>query len=479
VGLLLWRMLRICAGSAPAVAAAILVALLLWAGGLFVLARRRLAPRCTLGDAAASVDARAGLKDELKTSSWFLEHPAPSPWVDAQIARAVKAACGLNPAALLPLRVGWRELSGGTVAALLLVVAWLAPAMVPPSDAAADLRPLPQAQAQQVQFIRSLLREEPDEATARSLEQALAVLERKTASADEKRHALLEADGAIQQHALEAAALRERLYGLAASLRGMPRTREVARALEGGNAQLAAKLLQQLPGQPSSVELKQQNASSRQSDEDQELARLLAAVTDEEDKLPGQSSGEAAREAADRLTRIARRLAAEDHRSQAAHALEQLRQAVAQDLSYSPAGSRAPVAGAGADNAKTGMAGANVQQAGTNGPDSNQSGREGSKAGAVTGDAQSEPVLGAKVAPLAVQFRREAIGAKGQQGADTAPKSWFYAETKQQQSHVDLENVAARSEFTLGQAAAPEAVAVRHRQIVKEYFMALHQGARP
>ena len=97
----------------------------------------------------------------------------------------------------------------------------------------------------------------------------------------------------------------------------------------------------------------------------------------------------------------------------------------------------------------------------------------------MTGDAQSDPVLGAKVAPLAVQLRQEAIGAEGQESANTAPKTWFYAETKQQQSNVDLENVAARSEFTLGQSAALEGVAVRHRQIVKEYFMALHQGARP
>ena len=35
VGLLLWRVLHIFAGSAPAVAAAVLAALLLWVGGLF------------------------------------------------------------------------------------------------------------------------------------------------------------------------------------------------------------------------------------------------------------------------------------------------------------------------------------------------------------------------------------------------------------------------------------------------------------
>lgn len=478
VGMLLWRALQLCAGSPPVVAAAVLVALLLWVGGLFVLARRRLVPRCTLGDAAASVDARAGLKNELTTASWFLEHPVPSPWVDAQVARAVKSARGLDPAALLPLRVDWRELSGGTVAALLLVAAWLAPPMVPASDAARDLRPQPQAQDHQVQFIRGLLREERDEPTVTNLERALAVLERKTASADEKRRALLEADGAIEQQALEAAALRERLYRLAASLRGIERTQEVARALEGRNAQLAAKLLQQMAEQQSPAGLEQRRALPRPSDEEQELARLLATVASEKDQAQGNSSSAAAREAADRLGRIAQRLAAQDHWSQAAHALEQLRQAVAQDSLSSLAGSRLQASGRGSDNGRTEVAGANVQQTGINGPDGNPSGHEGSKPGAATGDAQSDAVLGEKVAPLAAQLRQEAIDAEGQ-GAATAPKSWFYVETKQQQSNIDLENVSARSEFTLAQAAAREGLAVRNRQIVKEYFMALRQGARP
>ena len=476
VGLLLWRVLHIYAGSAAVAAAAVLAALVFWVGGLFLLARRRLALRCTLGEAAALADARAGLKDELTTAQWFLEHPVPSPWVDAQVARAAESVRGLDPVALLPLRVDWRELSGGTAAALLLVAVCLAP---PPGllDATGDPQPLAQAQADQVQLIRRLIREGQDEATARDLERALAMLEHKTASAEEKRRQLLEAEGAVGQQALEAAALREGLYRLAVSLRGKQRTVEVARALEGGNAQLAAKLMQQMSDQHSPIGVEQRSSSPRQSDEEQELARLLATVANEEDEAHGKSSGAAAKEAGDRLTRIAQRLAAQDHWSQAAVALQQLRQAVARDPSSSLAGSRQQAAGSGSDNAKPEAAGANVQQAGMNRPDSSPSGREGSKTGAVTGDAQSDAVLGAKVAPLAVQLRQEAIDPEGQE-AVTAPKSWFYAETKQQQSNIDLENVSARSEFTLGQSAALEGVAVRHRQIVKEYFMALHQGAR-
>jgi len=330
-----------------------------------------------------------------------------------------------------------------------------------------------------MQFIRSLLREEWDEPTARNLVHALGVLERKTASADEKRRAFLEADGAIGQQLLDTAALREELYRLAASLRGKPRMQEIAAALEGGNAQLAAKLLQELSGQPGSTGLEQQGAPPAQNDEERELARLLAAVANDEDQELDQNTGAAAREAADRLTGIARRLTAQDHLSQAGQALEQLRQAGTPAPSPSPTGSRQHATGFGSDNSQTGVAGANVQQSGLSASHDNSSGREGSKAGAVTGDAQSDPVIGAKVAPLAVQLQQEAAGVDGRESANTAPKTWFYAGTKQEQSKVRLENVAARSEFSLGQSTALEGVAVRHQRIVKEYFMALHQGALP
>src|SRR5206468_1286455 len=170
---------------------------------------------------------------------------------------------------------------------------------------------------------------------------------------------------------------------------------------------------------------------------------------------------------------------AQEHWSKAAYALEQLRQAVARDRPSSLAGSRRQAPSSGSENAIAEAPGANVLQAGMNGSEGSPSGREGRKAGAVTGDAQSDAVVGAKVAPLAVQLRQEAIGAEGQEAANTARKTWFYAETKQQQSNVGLESTSAHTEFVLGQSAAPEGVAVRHRQLVKEYFMTLHQGAQP
>src|SRR5262245_37797640 len=103
---LLWRALRLAGDSAPAMtAAAILIALLLWAGGLLLLLRGSLMRRTSLARAAVEADRRAALGDELKTAYWFIEHPMASPWIAAQIERAARSAGALDVSRLLPLRV--------------------------------------------------------------------------------------------------------------------------------------------------------------------------------------------------------------------------------------------------------------------------------------------------------------------------------------------------------------------------------------
>src|SRR5438094_957105 len=42
----------------------------------------------TLHEAAASIDERAGLHDEIRTAVWFIDNPRPSEWVARQIERA-------------------------------------------------------------------------------------------------------------------------------------------------------------------------------------------------------------------------------------------------------------------------------------------------------------------------------------------------------------------------------------------------------
>ena len=52
----------------------------------------RLREKTSFDHAAASIDRKAGLNDEIKTAFWFIRNPSASVWVDTQIHRAARKA---------------------------------------------------------------------------------------------------------------------------------------------------------------------------------------------------------------------------------------------------------------------------------------------------------------------------------------------------------------------------------------------------
>src|SRR5687767_14134600 len=86
-------------GTTIAAAAGIwIIALIVYSAGLV---RRK----GTLAHAAASIDKRAALHDELRTAYWFIENPRPSGWVDVQIQRAAKNVQKLDVDRVFPRAV--------------------------------------------------------------------------------------------------------------------------------------------------------------------------------------------------------------------------------------------------------------------------------------------------------------------------------------------------------------------------------------
>src|SRR5262249_29984755 len=59
----------------------------------------------SLTGAAAAIDEKAGLHDELKTALWFVNNPRPSDWVDAQVHRAAANAQQIKLERLYPRRI--------------------------------------------------------------------------------------------------------------------------------------------------------------------------------------------------------------------------------------------------------------------------------------------------------------------------------------------------------------------------------------
>jgi hypothetical protein len=82
----LWDLFSPLRGLTIGIGAAIL-------GLIFIaFAASRIRVRGTLEQAAALIDGKAGLRDEITTAFWFLNNPRSSAWVDQQIQRAAKNA---------------------------------------------------------------------------------------------------------------------------------------------------------------------------------------------------------------------------------------------------------------------------------------------------------------------------------------------------------------------------------------------------
>src|ERR1051325_603845 len=86
ITLRLWDLFSPLAGTTvttlTSAGAAIVAGYLIW----------RFPQRVPLEQAAASIDTKAGLNDEIKTAAWFIRNRRGSVWVDAQIQRAARHA---------------------------------------------------------------------------------------------------------------------------------------------------------------------------------------------------------------------------------------------------------------------------------------------------------------------------------------------------------------------------------------------------
>jgi len=473
--LVLWRVLYLFPGRAVLAATAVLAALLVLVAGLLLLVRSALVARCTLGGAAALADARAGLTDELQSAHWFLQHPTPSPWVEAQVAHAARSAGRLKPAALFPVRFGRRGLIAASAGPLMVVMAWLVPPLAPPSDAA--VAALPEAQASQVHVLRELADQVPDETTARKLREAIAAVENRDATTAEKQRALAEAQRALEQQDLQAASAREGLYRLADKLRGQQRLEDVAKALEEGDAARAAKLVRGMASAPG-AEGQEGDASVEGRRDERDLERLLDVVARGQGAEQSEAASAAAKETVDRLKEIAQQLDTQERLSQSVRALQQLQLMVAQrsPLAAGRFGQQAaqnstPAPQTGQTNMPGGMMFRTTAVARETTPSEQQ---EGSKTGSALGDSRADSVLGTKATSLEVQLKQEAVPDRPRQD-DRAGAGWFYTESRQQAATVGFEEVRSGAQSALGQSAALDAVSIRHRRMVKDYFTATRQ----
>jgi hypothetical protein len=486
VGLSAWRLLAVLNRAAPVASAlVVLVALLAATGLLILLGHGLLGHRSGLRRAATQADRNAGLRDELLSALHFLRGPRGA-WTDAQIERAARHAQHLQAARLAHLHVPARVLVPVAALALLLAVAWRLEPMSRSDDraalgASADLTPDEQAQ---VSALQALVAQAPEMPATRTLRQALDTLQDRAAAEEDKRRALARAQEAAQQSTLEAASAREGMYRLGQRLRSQAGMEEVAQALAEGDARKAAELLERKAAARAGEDgAGKPGAAGAPPAREKDLEKLLqeAAQAGGKSDAGALASSAAMNEAVDRLNQIASELEVQGTVGNASKLLQQLQLSVAQRSTMSAgrfAQQAAQNSAPGSESGDTVMPGGKMFRSGAVAQESERSEQqEGSKSGDAQGESAADPLLGAKAAPLEVQLKQEALPQQAEPEEKTG-EAWFYAESKEQKSALEARAVQARAAFAQAETTPPAAIAVRHRQTVKQYFTNLREGAQ-
>lgn len=478
LGLVTWRLLHWLDAGAPAASALVVLLAALGAIGLLLgIAVTLVGGSVAAERAAAEADARAGLHDELTSAFWFMRGgdaaaAVARDWIGLQLRRAAVSARALRPSRIVPLRLPRPATAGLAAGFVVLVAVWGVPPMAPAQSRAAGAGE--GAGSAQLRAMREAVAALPESDAARRLEEALKVLDSSTATAEERRLALAQAHGAVDQIRLDAAVSREGLQRLSQMLSGQQGLEEVAEALASGDAERAAELLAQAQadhaggagdaGQPADV-------TGEKPSEDA-LQQALNAVTEAQGSRPG---AEALQLTVDRLKEIARELQVASYVNQAWQQVQgpQLQAARADTMSAGRFGEQAQETAASNPSPATGntpMGGGTLFRSAAlaQGPGTEEQ-EGGSRMGDAIGDAPPDPLLAEAGERLEAQLRHEGIsGAQGEDADEN--QNWFYTESERRDARSEWQAVQVRERFADAEAALGQGISIQHRRIVKNYF---------
>jgi hypothetical protein len=437
----------------------------------------------SLEAAASEADRRAGLHDLLKSALWFVRQADESPWGRLLVERAAAGARGLDPRRLVPVAAP-RALRTAAVLAVVLVVAG---ALAPRLPSRTDAVPIDRtAGTERVDEAATALRAMAEEAARRGdlalqarLEKALEVLERPSASAEEKRQALEEARRIAEQGALEAAADRERLRRLGDALAGREEFAEVARALKEGDAQGAADALRKLAaarGETAEPGDARRDAAAGlakdASPTDALQAALQAAAQRPDTDQGGETRGRIAK-AVQHLEEIARRLDGAAALSRTRRKLDAMSTALNRQSNLKAARfgqQEGRVDGEGApESGSADIAGGTMYRQAAVAREQRDPERNGARSGDASGNAPGDPVLGDELARVEAQYTIERVRSHAESASDAA-RDRQYAASERGDATVAYTAVQPLYRHAGEEAMSPERIPLRHRDAVKRFF---------
>ncbi len=463
-GALVLYQILVAAISAPAVASALQTLLiLLLIGVVVVFAVRGLRP-ITLDEVAATADAQADLKDELKSGYCFARQAEASPLVDLQIRRAVLTVQRIDSRELFPIAI-----PRGAFAALALIFAasllpWIAPQFGHPQSTSTDSIATEVAatagKARQLQPLSNPLPaagrvalEIPDGTQmpgARGSDAAWARLEAAV-------HAL--ADGEELKDLAEAMEHRDTARTVQL-LEEFERRREYARAQAGGRP--PADTVHASP----------------------DLIARLQKLFSPGGNVPQSALDAVAEDDVVHALDLAQRLddmRASGANNPAAHTLDEgtnpLQAAVPLERFGPREARRSQGQGgefAGTTDVEGGAMGRRVTQSNL-GAGGKPSANETSNSNNI----EAEQVLGARTMRLAVQLKQVKIeGNNPREGDAQGVAEAAYAATRAQQAQLGYQNAPQHAGYVTESALSGDRIPLAYRGAVKEYFLALDRNQK-
>jgi hypothetical protein len=445
--------------AAPAIVDALTPVLLLVACVCAGLLAWRLSRRVTLAEAAGAADARANLKDELKSAYWLSERPAEARVRQALVPLLLRRAAGdaqrLDPRRLFPVRLPASMAAALALGLLTAVLGWFSPRIAYPTaerDGFADALPVARAPV--------------------------------GPGTQAERGAPRDAES------LPAASERERaawsaLDELAAQLQGGADAEDLKRAIAARDAQRAAQLLAAIQRREAAAAL-----HAARPEEEQMSAQLAQGILERLQSLV-ESGGDGVLEA--RTDRPA-------PAQHTAHLTEQLREDVSdaqrdkggshsegethlndmlRAISRSSVGERQVVQGDGElaqDHGRTSLGGGAMgRRVGV----SRAGGGDGERPqGNPGGEAESEAVLGARTERLQAQLQKVRVAGGEDAPSEQGNEEDFYAATRAQAVQLDYRAVGAVQTAASEAVVSAEQAPLAYREAVKQYSLQQHRKER-
>jgi hypothetical protein len=481
----------------------------LWAAVFIGYVVSRFLQKGTLSQAAASVDKRAGLHDEIKTAFWFIHNPRPSDWVDTQIKRAARNAQSVDLDGLYP-----RQIPRVTYIAAALILLFIGLNFVPLSSnhnwlalEAAPAFSLTPEEAAILKETEALLRQAEklqQSELVQKLEEIVQQLQEGAIDAAQAAQMLEGIQSELDEGNLDMASITQGLEEIAQDFEQAEETQAAGQAMKNKELNEAAEELRKLAEKldkgesMDDVQKSLEQASENQRPGLEELAKQLKEAAENLKKQNQEGAQEALEQVAQELDDLQEKMQSQDLKNMASQQIQKMQESLRQRQQGSQAKKNQqaqqskggePQAGPPQDGeAGEQEAGEPQDQAG-NGegePTDQEGGQEGQP-----GTAQESEGDGGGLMPsgkggadgpregaptkLDVKLAQEKL--EGMQ--DQGKQENIEEESKQERSRLDYRNVKSELSPAQKDLLNQDRIPWEYRPLIKSYFQAIRPTGSP